>query len=153
MPLCFFKGIPVFLFAWYTSFFYIRCVWLVVFCMPWSFSSKFWAFFSLQLYVVYMGSRGSDEPEEILRQNHQMLTVIHKGRYSLSVLNCKERFFSTFFLDNMELILMFEWMNHVDAVWSKQWSHMCTVIDMVFEDLLPSWQKNKLLKLPVSSAL
>lgn len=53
---------------------------------------KVLGFFLLQLYVVYMGSRGSDEPEEILRQNHQMLTVIHKGRYILSVWNCKEDF-------------------------------------------------------------
>lgn len=34
---------------------------------------------SSKLYVVYMGSRGSDEPEEILSQNHQMLTDVHKG--------------------------------------------------------------------------
>lgn len=39
---------------------------------------------SSKLYVVYMGSRGSDEPEEILSQNHQMLTDVHKGRSSLS---------------------------------------------------------------------
>lgn len=36
--------------------------------------------FSSKLYVVYMGSKDSDEhPDEILRQNHQMLTAIHKG--------------------------------------------------------------------------
>ncbi|KAL3525131.1 hypothetical protein ACH5RR_013503 [Cinchona calisaya] len=34
---------------------------------------------SSKLYVVYMGSRGNDEPDEILRQNHEMLTIIHKG--------------------------------------------------------------------------
>ncbi|XP_027165859.1 subtilisin-like protease SBT3.10 [Coffea eugenioides] len=45
------------------------CVFLVQLCH--SASSK--------LYVVYMGSRGSDEPDEILRLNRQMLTVVHKG--------------------------------------------------------------------------
>ncbi|CAK9136080.1 unnamed protein product [Ilex paraguariensis] len=34
---------------------------------------------SAKVYVVYMGSRGSDDPDEILRQNHQMLTSIHGG--------------------------------------------------------------------------
>lgn len=38
-------------------------------------------FVFVQVYVVYMGSRGSDEdPDEILRQNHQMLTSIQQGR-------------------------------------------------------------------------
>ncbi|CAN4081781.1 unnamed protein product [Withania somnifera] len=36
--------------------------------------------FSSKLYVVYMGSKDNDEhPDEILRQNHQMLTAIHGG--------------------------------------------------------------------------
>ncbi|KAM3361504.1 subtilisin-like serine-protease S [Capsicum galapagoense] len=36
--------------------------------------------FSSKLYVVYMGSKDNDEhPDEILRQNHQMLTAIHRG--------------------------------------------------------------------------
>ncbi|MCD7450631.1 hypothetical protein HAX54_007605 [Datura stramonium] len=36
--------------------------------------------FSSKIYVVYMGSKDSDEhPDEILRQNHQMLTAIHRG--------------------------------------------------------------------------
>ncbi|XP_060192912.1 subtilisin-like serine-protease S [Lycium barbarum] len=35
---------------------------------------------SSKLYVVYMGSKENDEhPDDILRQNHQMLTVIHRG--------------------------------------------------------------------------
>ncbi|RVW78858.1 Subtilisin-like protease SBT1.6 [Vitis vinifera] len=34
---------------------------------------------SAKVYVVYMGSRTSDDPDEILRQNHQMLTAVHKG--------------------------------------------------------------------------
>ncbi|XAR73648.1 Cucumisin [Bertholletia excelsa] len=32
-----------------------------------------------KVYVVYMGNRGSDDPDEILRQNHQMLSVVHGG--------------------------------------------------------------------------
>ncbi|CAI9110400.1 OLC1v1010411C1 [Oldenlandia corymbosa var. corymbosa] len=52
------------------SFLYIfLCVFLSQICH--SASSK--------LYVVYMGSRGSDEPKEILRQNHQILTSVHNG--------------------------------------------------------------------------
>ncbi|KAL8550014.1 hypothetical protein ACS0TY_008730 [Phlomoides rotata] len=35
--------------------------------------------FCSKLYVVYMGSRGSDGPDEILRQNHQILTTLHRG--------------------------------------------------------------------------
>ncbi|KAH6837639.1 hypothetical protein C2S53_017045 [Perilla frutescens var. hirtella] len=35
--------------------------------------------FSSKLYVVYMGSRGSDGPDEILRQNHQILNDLHRG--------------------------------------------------------------------------
>lgn len=36
--------------------------------------------FSSKLYVVYMGSRGSDGPDEILRQNQQILNDLHRGR-------------------------------------------------------------------------
>lgn len=50
-----------------------------------------WIFFPLisfywvhmKVYVVYMGSRGSDDPDEILRQNHQILTDIHGGRFKI----------------------------------------------------------------------
>ncbi|KAF8406762.1 hypothetical protein HHK36_008854 [Tetracentron sinense] len=35
--------------------------------------------FSAKVYVVYMGSRTSEDPDEILRENHQMLTAIHGG--------------------------------------------------------------------------
>ncbi|GMP32278.1 hypothetical protein CsSME_00006110 [Camellia sinensis var. sinensis] len=35
--------------------------------------------FSSKVYVVYMGSRDGYDPDEILLQNHQMLTAIHKG--------------------------------------------------------------------------
>ncbi|KAI8020597.1 Subtilisin-like protease SBT3.9 [Camellia lanceoleosa] len=35
--------------------------------------------FSSKVYVVYMGSRDGHDPDEILLQNHQMLTAIHKG--------------------------------------------------------------------------
>ncbi|KAL0396265.1 UNVERIFIED_CONTAM: Subtilisin-like protease SBT3.5 [Sesamum calycinum] len=35
---------------------------------------------SSKLYVVYMGSsRGSDGPDEILRQNHEILAALHRG--------------------------------------------------------------------------
>ncbi|KAI3921838.1 hypothetical protein MKX01_005527, partial [Papaver californicum] len=34
-----------------------------------------------KVYVVYMGSRGTNEnPDEILKQNHQMLSLVHGGR-------------------------------------------------------------------------
>lgn len=50
-----------------------------------------WIFFPLisfywvhmKVYVVYLGSRGSDDPDEILRQNHQILTDIHGGRFKI----------------------------------------------------------------------
>ncbi|KAJ8499453.1 hypothetical protein OPV22_010005 [Ensete ventricosum] len=32
-----------------------------------------------QVYVVYMGSRGSQSSDDILKQNHQMLTAVHGG--------------------------------------------------------------------------
>uniref|UniRef100_A0A5B7CCA6 Putative subtilisin-like protease SBT3.5 isoform X2 n=1 Tax=Davidia involucrata TaxID=16924 RepID=A0A5B7CCA6_DAVIN len=36
--------------------------------------------FSAKVYVVYMGSRGDgDDPDEILRQNHHLLTAVHQG--------------------------------------------------------------------------
>ncbi|XP_077210508.1 subtilisin-like serine-protease S [Tasmannia lanceolata] len=35
--------------------------------------------FSSQVYVVYMGAKTSDDPDEILRQNHQLLTFVHEG--------------------------------------------------------------------------
>lgn len=45
--------------------------------------------FVLQLYVVYMGSRGSDGPDEVLRQNHQILTTLHRGRLLFhSLISC-----------------------------------------------------------------
>ncbi|XP_059644251.1 subtilisin-like serine-protease S [Cornus florida] len=40
---------------------------------------------SAKVYVVYMGSKGiGDDPDEILRQNHQMLTSIHEGSDELA---------------------------------------------------------------------
>ncbi|WOL12040.1 subtilisin-like protease SBT3.9 [Canna indica] len=33
-----------------------------------------------QVYVVYMGSKGSQTADDILKQNHQMLTAVHGGR-------------------------------------------------------------------------
>ncbi|KZV19416.1 hypothetical protein F511_08757 [Dorcoceras hygrometricum] len=33
-----------------------------------------------QLYVVYMGSKGSANPDDIFRQNHQILSAVHGGR-------------------------------------------------------------------------
>ncbi|KAM7515961.1 hypothetical protein LguiA_005544 [Lonicera macranthoides] len=34
---------------------------------------------SSKVYVVYMGSKGYENPDEILSKNHQMLTTLHKG--------------------------------------------------------------------------
>ncbi|MCL7049116.1 hypothetical protein MKW94_022595, partial [Papaver nudicaule] len=35
-----------------------------------------------KVYVVYMGSRGTDEnPDEILKQNHHMLSLVHGGSF------------------------------------------------------------------------
>lgn len=33
-----------------------------------------------QVYVVYMGSKTGEDPDEILKQNHQMLASVHRGR-------------------------------------------------------------------------
>lgn len=44
-------------------------------------------FLVVQLYVVYMGSRGSDGPDEILRQNHEILNDLHGGRLNSSSMN------------------------------------------------------------------
>ncbi|KAH7848383.1 hypothetical protein Vadar_002145 [Vaccinium darrowii] len=35
--------------------------------------------FAAKVYVVYMGSNGGGDPDEILKQNHQILTDIHGG--------------------------------------------------------------------------
>ncbi|XP_004512298.1 subtilisin-like serine-protease S isoform X2 [Cicer arietinum] len=35
--------------------------------------------FSSKVYVVYMGSKSSEDPDDILKQNHQMLADVHKG--------------------------------------------------------------------------
>ncbi|RWR72766.1 subtilisin-like protein protease SBT5.3 [Cinnamomum micranthum f. kanehirae] len=35
--------------------------------------------FASQVYVVYMGSKTNGTPDEILRQNHQMLSAVHQG--------------------------------------------------------------------------
>ncbi|XP_020109514.1 subtilisin-like protease SBT3.9 [Ananas comosus] len=35
--------------------------------------------FSSQVYIVYMGRANSDDPYDILKQNHQMLTAVHEG--------------------------------------------------------------------------
>ncbi|OVA01042.1 Peptidase S8/S53 domain [Macleaya cordata] len=37
--------------------------------------------FSSKVYVVYMGSKTNEDPDEILRQNHQLLTEIHGGSH------------------------------------------------------------------------
>lgn len=36
--------------------------------------------FLFQLYVVYMGSGDGYAPDEIVSQNHQILTTLHEGR-------------------------------------------------------------------------
>ena len=39
-------------------------------------------FLFFQVYVVYMGSKtGQEDPDELLRQNHQILASVHEGRY------------------------------------------------------------------------
>ncbi|XP_028756725.1 subtilisin-like protease SBT3.9 [Neltuma alba] len=35
--------------------------------------------FSSKVYVVYMGSKTSEDPDHILKQHHQMLTSVHRG--------------------------------------------------------------------------
>ncbi|KAG5529912.1 hypothetical protein RHGRI_030330 [Rhododendron griersonianum] len=54
----------------------IRILYLLLLCVL---QAQVRLCFAAQVYVVYMGSRGSDDPDEILRQNHQILTDIHGG--------------------------------------------------------------------------
>ncbi|KAL9328341.1 hypothetical protein ACSQ67_003344 [Phaseolus vulgaris] len=35
--------------------------------------------FSAKVYVVYMGSKTGEDPDDILKQNHQMLAAVHRG--------------------------------------------------------------------------
>ncbi|XP_038983926.1 subtilisin-like serine-protease S [Phoenix dactylifera] len=35
--------------------------------------------FASQAYIIYMGSRSTDDPDEVLRRNHQMLAAVHGG--------------------------------------------------------------------------
>lgn len=50
--------------------------------------SVFWVGF--QVYVVYMGSKTEEHPDEILKQNHQMLASVHRrsAQYQNSILVC-----------------------------------------------------------------
>jgi len=36
-----------------------------------------------QVYVVYMGSKSGEHPDDVLRENHQMLAAVHSGRSEL----------------------------------------------------------------------
>ena len=36
------------------------------------------------MYVVYMGSKTGEDPDDILKHNHQMLASVHSGRSELS---------------------------------------------------------------------
>lgn len=48
----------------------------------------FYLFVALQAYVVYMGSKSSEDPNDTLSHNHQILAAVHGGRslYLLSFL-------------------------------------------------------------------
>ncbi|XP_016201349.1 subtilisin-like protease SBT3.9 isoform X2 [Arachis ipaensis] len=37
--------------------------------------------FSSKVYVVYMGSKTGQEPEDVLKQHHQMLAAVHEGSF------------------------------------------------------------------------
>jgi hypothetical protein len=37
----------------------------------------------LQVYVVYMGSKSWENPDDILKENHQILASVHSGRLIL----------------------------------------------------------------------
>lgn len=37
--------------------------------------------YSMQVYVVYMGTKTGEEQEDILTQDHQMLAHVHSGRF------------------------------------------------------------------------
>ncbi|XP_077216220.1 subtilisin-like serine-protease S [Tasmannia lanceolata] len=52
---------------------YNQCLWLCILVAEISYC------FSSQVYIVYMGKKTSDNPDEILSQNHQMLTTVHEG--------------------------------------------------------------------------
>ncbi|KAF7113572.1 hypothetical protein RHSIM_RhsimUnG0112800 [Rhododendron simsii] len=54
----------------------IRVLYLLILCVL---QAQVRLCFAAKVHVVYMGSRGSDDPDEILRQNHQILTDIHGG--------------------------------------------------------------------------
>ncbi|XP_014521221.1 subtilisin-like protease SBT5.3 [Vigna radiata var. radiata] len=49
------------------------CLFLAVFVAKSSFC------FSAKVYVVYMGSKTGEDPDDILKQNHQMLAAVHSG--------------------------------------------------------------------------
>lgn len=50
----------------------LKVLWLSLFF------SVIWVGF--QVYMVYMGSKTGEDPDEILKQNHQMLASVHRGR-------------------------------------------------------------------------
>lgn len=42
-----------------------------------------------QVYVVYMGSKSLEYPDDILKENHQILASVHSGRLEILLLSMK----------------------------------------------------------------
>ena len=54
-----------------------------------------WLFLGWQVYVVYMGSKNGEHPDDILKQNHQILAEVHRGRSVFLLLQTLQVFLPT----------------------------------------------------------
>lgn len=90
---------------------------------------------------MYMGSKTGEHPDDILKENHQMLASVHSGR-SESI-----AFFHFFFNSHYlrKVIFSFHFGN-VSTALSKPKLLIFILTDMVSEDLQPSSLMNRLPK-------
>lgn len=88
--------------------------------------------------MVYMGSKTGEDPDDILKQNHQMLAAVHRGRSEL-------RINTIFLLENSSLfpyflygVFLFFLVGICLTVLNKPKLPMFIAIDMVSEVSQPS---------------
>ena len=90
--------------------------------------------------MVYMGSKTGEDPDDILKQNHQMLAAVHSGRSEFRIMSSFFWKVHPFFhISYMGFFLFFPFSTPLSlTVLNRPKLLMFIAIDMVSEVLQPS---------------